>query len=82
MHGRCQQLSGPPRFQIFRASLFLAMNTSRSLLTTNLLQLGGFETSTQAAFILIGQMWYKRQEQGLRLTSTHTFFLHHMVRFP
>ncbi|KAJ3526207.1 hypothetical protein NMY22_g10260 [Coprinellus aureogranulatus] len=30
--------------------------------------LGGFETSTQAAFILIGQMWYKRQEQGLRLT--------------
>lgn len=30
--------------------------------------LGGFETSTQAAFILIGQMFYKRQEQGLRLT--------------
>ncbi|TEB19256.1 MFS general substrate transporter [Coprinellus micaceus] len=29
--------------------------------------LGGFETSTQAAFILMGQMWYKRQEQGLRL---------------
>ena len=33
------------------------------------LQLGGFETSTQAAFILIGQMWYKRQEQGVRVTS-------------
>ncbi|KAJ2926966.1 hypothetical protein H1R20_g10133, partial [Candolleomyces eurysporus] len=30
--------------------------------------LGGFETSTQAAFILVGQMWYKRHEQGLRLT--------------
>ncbi|EAU85196.2 allantoate permease [Coprinopsis cinerea okayama7 len=29
--------------------------------------LGAFETSTQAAFILVGQMWYKRQEQGIRL---------------
>ncbi|TFK22770.1 allantoate permease, partial [Coprinopsis marcescibilis] len=29
--------------------------------------LGAFETSTQAAFILVGQMWYRRQEQGIRL---------------
>ncbi|KAF8150960.1 major facilitator superfamily domain-containing protein [Crassisporium funariophilum] len=29
--------------------------------------LGGFEASIQAAFILIGQMWYRRHEQGYRL---------------
>ncbi|KAF9460349.1 allantoate permease [Collybia nuda] len=29
--------------------------------------LGGLETSITASFILIGQIWYRRQEQGFRL---------------
>ncbi|KAF8644357.1 hypothetical protein AX16_008517, partial [Volvariella volvacea WC 439] len=29
--------------------------------------LGGFETSIMPAFVLMGQIWYRRQEQGLRI---------------
>ncbi|KAF8621981.1 hypothetical protein AX15_007340 [Amanita polypyramis BW_CC] len=29
--------------------------------------LGGFESSVMAAFVLIGQIWYRRQEQGFRI---------------
>ncbi|KAK2462965.1 hypothetical protein APHAL10511_005017 [Amanita phalloides] len=29
--------------------------------------LGGFESSIIAAFVLIGQIWYRRQEQGFRI---------------
>ncbi|PFH51092.1 hypothetical protein AMATHDRAFT_192003 [Amanita thiersii Skay4041] len=29
--------------------------------------LGAFEASVQAAFVLIGQIWYRRQEQGFRI---------------
>ncbi|KAF8333911.1 allantoate permease [Amanita rubescens] len=29
--------------------------------------LGGFESSVMASFVLIGQIWYRRQEQGIRI---------------
>jgi hypothetical protein len=32
-------------------------------------QLGAFEASIQAAFVLIGQLWYRRQEQGFRIAG-------------
>ena len=32
-------------------------------------QLGGFESSVMAAFVLIGQIWYRRQEQGFRIAG-------------
>lgn len=34
-----------------------------------LVQLGGFESSVMASFVLIGQIWYRRQEQGIRIAG-------------
>lgn len=35
-------------------------------------KLGAFEASIQPAFILVGQIWYRRHEQGFRVAGKHT----------
>lgn len=39
-------------------------------------KLGAFEASIQGAFILIGQIWYRRHEQGFRVAGDYALFLH------
>ncbi|KAF8621982.1 hypothetical protein AX15_007340 [Amanita polypyramis BW_CC] len=46
--------------------------------------LGGFESSVMAAFVLIGQIWYRRQEQGFRIAGQGQILagrsiLHHYI---
>lgn len=38
----------------------------------NKTKLGAFEASIQPAFILVGQIWYRRHEQGFRVAGKHT----------
>ena len=52
-------LSFPPRFHLTR------------LMVINKTKLGAFEASIQPAFILVGQIWYRRHEQGFRVAGKH-----------
>ena len=52
-------LSFPPRFHLTR------------LMVINKTKLGAFEASIQPAFILVGQIWYRRHEQGFRVAGNH-----------
>ena len=43
------------------------------MLADQFAQLGGFESSVMASFVLIGQIWYRRQEQGFRIAGGKPF---------